>query len=100
VNIPNAFVQTHVENEKDMVFIKIQVILVAILDEIAQDVYKPYLLKDNKGMKQFMVQCQNALYGTMITIILYYRKFVKSLTDIDLVINPYDTCLASKKIED
>jgi hypothetical protein len=38
VDIPNAFVQTHVENEKDMVFIKIQGILVDILVEIAPDV--------------------------------------------------------------
>jgi hypothetical protein len=31
VDIPNAFVQTHDENEKDMAFIKIQGIIVYIL---------------------------------------------------------------------
>jgi hypothetical protein len=45
------------------------------------------------------VQCQNALYNTMVASLLYYRKFVKSLREIDLVINPYDWCLANKKIE-
>jgi hypothetical protein len=99
VDIPNAFVQTRVENEKDMAFIKIQGILVDILVEIARDVYKSYVLKDKKESKQLLVQCQNALYGTMIASLLYYRKFVKSLTDIEFVINPYDPCVANKKIE-
>jgi hypothetical protein len=38
VDIPNAFVQTRVENEKDMAFIKIRRVLVDILVEIATDV--------------------------------------------------------------
>jgi hypothetical protein len=81
VDIPNAFVQTRVENEKDMGFIKIYGVLVDILVEIAPDVYKSYVSRDKKGMKQLLVQCQNVLYGTMVAILLYYRKFVKSLTD-------------------
>jgi hypothetical protein len=88
VDIPNAFVQTRVENEKDMAFIKIRGILVDILVEIAPDVYKSYVSKDKKGSKQLLVQCQNALYDTMVASLLYYQKFVKSLTDIDFVINP------------
>jgi hypothetical protein len=92
VDIPNAFVQTRVENEKDMAFIKIRGILVDILVEIAPDVYKSYVSKEKKGSKQLLVQCQNALYGTMVASLLYYRKFFKSLTDIDFVINPYDLC--------
>jgi hypothetical protein len=86
VDIPNAFVQTRVENKKDMAFIKIRGILVDILVEISPDVYKSYISKDKKGSKQLLVQCQNALYGTMVASLLYYRKFVKRLTDIDFVI--------------
>jgi hypothetical protein len=82
-----------------MVFIKIRGILVDILVEIAPDAYKSYVSKDKKGSKQLMVQCQNALYGTMVTSLLYYRKFVKNLTDIDFVIDPYDPCVANKMIE-
>jgi hypothetical protein len=37
-DIPNAFVQTRVENEKDMAFIKIRGVLVDILVEMAPDV--------------------------------------------------------------
>jgi hypothetical protein len=46
-----------------------------------------------------MVQCQNTMYGTMVASLLYYRKFVKSLTDIDFIINPYDPCVANNIIE-
>jgi hypothetical protein len=99
VDIPNAFVQICVENEKDMAFIKIRGILVDILAEIAPDVYKSYVLKDKKGSKKFLVQCQTALYGIMVASLLYHQKFVKSLTDIDFVINTYDPCIANKMIE-
>jgi hypothetical protein len=99
LDVPNAFVQTRVENEKDMVFIKIRGILVDILVEIAPEAYKSYVSQDNKGNKKLLVQFQNTLYGTMVASLLYYRKFVKSLTDIDLIINPYDPCVANKIIE-
>jgi hypothetical protein len=99
VDIPNTCVQTRVENEKDMAFIKIRGVLVDILVEIAPDVYKSYVSRDKKGMKHLLVQYQNALYGTMAAIILYYRKFVKSLMDICFIINPYDPCVANKIIE-
>jgi hypothetical protein len=72
---------------------------VDILVEIAPDVYKSYVLNDKKGSKQFLVQCQNSLYRTMVASLLYYRKFVESLTDIAFVINPYDPCVANKMIE-
>jgi hypothetical protein len=99
VDIPNAFVQTRVENEKDVTFIKICGVLVDILAEIAPDVYKSYVSRYKKGMKQLMVKCHNALYGTMVASLLYYRKFVKCLTDVGFIINPYDPCVANKIIE-
>jgi hypothetical protein len=99
VDIPNAFVQTRVENEKYMALIKIRGVLVDILTEIAPEANKYYVSQDKNGNKQLMVQCQSALYGTRVASLLYYRKFVKSLTDIDFIINPYDTCVANKIIE-
>jgi hypothetical protein len=35
----------------------------------------------------------------MVASLLYYRKFVKSLTDINFIINPYDPYGANKIIE-
>jgi hypothetical protein len=71
VDIPNVFVQTRVEKKKDISFIKIRGILVDILVEIAPDVYKSYVSKYKKGMKQLLVKFQNALYGTMVPRLLY-----------------------------
>jgi hypothetical protein len=96
VDIPNAFVQTRVENEKDMAFIKIRGVLEDILVEIASDVYKSYVSRDKKGINQLLVQFQNTLYGTMVESLLYYRKFVKSLMDFGFIINLYDPCVANK----
>ena len=44
VDIPNAFVQTVVEDEKDRAFIRIRGPLVNILVSIAPDVYGPYVM--------------------------------------------------------
>ena len=81
-----------------MAFIKIRGFLVDILVEIALDVYKSHITTDKNVVKQLLVQCQNALYGTMVTSLLYYRKFTKILTDVGFKINPYDPCVANKMI--
>jgi hypothetical protein len=92
IDIPNAFIQMRVEDEGDMAIIKICGVLVDILVKIA----KSYVTTDKKGTKQLLVQCQNALYGTMVASLLYYRKFTKSLTSVRFKINPYDPCVANK----
>ena len=99
IDIPNAFIQTQVEDENDMAFINIRGVLVDILVEIAPYVYKLHVTTDKKGVKQLLVQHQNALYGTMVASLLYYRKFTKRLTDIRFKINPYDPCVPNKMID-
>ena len=99
INTPDAFIQTRVEDEKYMAFIKIRGVLVDILEEIAPYVYKLHVTTEKKVVKQFPAQCQNALYGTMVESLLYYIKFTKSLTDIGFKINPYDPCVANKMID-
>jgi hypothetical protein len=98
VDIPNAFIQTRIEDENDMAIIRIRGVLVDVLVDIAPDVYKPYVTTDRKGEKQLIVQCQNAIYGTMTASLLYYRKFRKSLEDIGFEFNPYDPCVANKMV--
>jgi hypothetical protein len=68
--------------------IKVCGVLVDILVQIAPNVYKSYVMTDKKGTKQLLVQCQNALYGTMVASLLYHRKFTKSLTRVQFKINP------------
>jgi hypothetical protein len=99
IDIPNAFIQTQVEDEGDMAIIKIRGVLVDILVQIAPDVYKSYVMTDKKGTKQLLVQCQNALDGTMVPSLLYYRKFTKSLASVRFEINPYNPCVANKIVD-
>jgi hypothetical protein len=99
VDIPNAFVQTVVEDEKDRVFVRIRGPLVDILASIAPDVYGEYVTIGKKGEKQFLVQCLTALYGTMVASLLYYKKFVKSLRSRRFKLNPYDPCVANKQVD-
>jgi hypothetical protein len=55
VDIPNAFIQTRVENEKDMAFVNIRGVLVDILVEITPAVYNPFVSRNKKGVKQLLV---------------------------------------------
>ena len=79
IDVPNAFIQTVVEDESKRVIIQIRGMLVDILVKIAPDVYKDYASVDKRGNKQLLVECLNALYGTMVASLLYYQKFTMSL---------------------
>jgi hypothetical protein len=99
VDIPNAFIQTVVEDEKNRAFIHIHGLLVDILGSIAPDVYGAYVTVGKKGEKQLLVQCLTALYGTMVALLLFYKKFVKSLKSNGFRLNPYDPCMANKQVK-
>ncbi len=73
--------------------------LVDILVSIAPEVYGSYVSINKSGQKVLLVQCLNAVYGTMVAALLYYKKFVKSLTKQGYKINPYDGCVANKVIK-
>ena len=53
--------------------------LVDVLLEIAPEVYKPYVRKDNKGKNIFILLCLNVIYGKMVASLLHYQKFCKTL---------------------
>jgi len=95
IDIPNAFIQTKVEDEKDQCVIKLRGVLVDMLEDIAPGVYTPYVRKSRKGVKCLLVQCLNAIYGAMIASLLYYRKFTKSIIGVGYELNPYDPCVAN-----
>ncbi len=65
VDIPNAFVQTIVEDEKDKALICIRGPLADILVSIALNVYGPYVMVGKKGKKQLLVQCLTALLSSL-----------------------------------
>ncbi len=46
-----------------------------------------------------IVECLNTIYDTMVAALLYYKKFVKSLTKQGFKLNPYDGCVANKIVK-
>ena len=56
IDIPNAFIQTRVENEKYMIYIRVRGVLVDLLIEIVPDVYGPDVKLDKKGNKVLILQ--------------------------------------------
>jgi len=81
IDIPNACVQTRIEREQDMVVMKLRGVLVDMLVDTAPETYSECVTVGKNGVKQLIVQCQNAIYGAMMSGLLYYKKFTKSITE-------------------
>jgi hypothetical protein len=45
----------------------------------APKVYAKYVAANSRGEKSLLVECFNAIYGTMVAGLLYYQKFSSSL---------------------
>jgi hypothetical protein len=90
VDIPNAFAQTVItDSHKDYrVIARLRGKLVEILVDIAPEVYGPYVRENKKGEKVLLVQCMNALYGTMVASLIFNKNFVTSLKKEGFVLNP------------
>ncbi len=46
-----------------------------------------------------IVECLTAVNGTIVAALLYYKKFVKSLTKHGFKLNPNDGCVANKIVK-
>jgi hypothetical protein len=98
-DIPNTFIQTVVKDNKDKVVMRIRGHMVDVLVKVAPKVYSPYVSTDKQGRKQLLVECLNAIYGTMVASFLYYWKFTRSLKNQGYRMNPYDPCVWNKIME-
>ena len=79
VDIPNVFVQTKVESVNDMATIRVRAELIHALLEIAPEVYGTYVTEDKEGNKLLILCYKNAIYGTMVASLLYYRNVLETL---------------------
>ena len=71
IDTPSAFIQKHADNENEMVVIKIRGVQVDLLLKIYPDFYGPFLTTYKKGENVLIVQCMNAIYGTMEASLIY-----------------------------
>jgi Reverse transcriptase (RNA-dependent DNA polymerase) len=99
-DIPNAFIQTKVE-EKDedgnRTIMKIRGILIDVLCKM-DPAYREHVIVENK-QKILYVHITKAIYGLLASAMLFYRSFTQDLIGYGFIINPYDPCVANKQVE-
>ena len=82
----------------DFVVVKLQGKIVDILCE-RNPSYKKFVVQEKGGATLYM-QLLKALYGCIKSALLWYELFSGTLIGMGFELNPYDNCVANKKIED
>lgn len=98
-DIPNAFIQTEVEEKDeqgDRIIMKIRGAMVDMLVQIDPK-YEQFVTVE-KGQRVLYVHILRAIYGMLMSGLLFYKKFRASIEKIGYKVNPYDPCVANKYI--
>ncbi len=90
-DIPNAFVQTEIEEGRkgERIVIKIYGALVDMLVHIIPETYKDSVVYENQT-KVLYVLIVKALYGMLQAALLYYKNFRADIEEMGFKVNPYD----------
>ena len=99
IDIPNAFVQTRIEDDNDIVIMRLRGKLAELMAATAPEIYRKHVTINRNGETVLYVRALNAIYGIMKAALLFYIKFVKSLLSIGFELNPYDPYVANKTVD-
>jgi hypothetical protein len=100
-DIPNAFIQALLPKKdlgEDRVVMKITGVLVDMLVDINPKLYRPAVVLENRK-KVLYVEVLKAIYGMLKAALLWYKTFRRELEDIGFIFNPYNPCVANKKVQ-
>eukprot|EP00957_Ditylum_brightwellii_P134948 10289042-Ditylum_brightwellii.AAC.1 len=86
-----------VPEKGEKIITKIRGLLVDILFELCPGVYNEYVVHDGKS-KVLCVCMLMALYGILILLLLFYKKFRTDIESIGFEINPYNVCVANRMV--
>ncbi len=92
IQIPGAFLHT---TNKDYVVIRMNGTLAEVMAKTDLKLYQKYLTYE-KGKKVLCLSLQKALYGMMKSALLFYRKLISELKEMDFEVNSYDPCVVDK----
>ena len=98
-NIPNAFVQTDVEeNDKDgnQTIMRIRGVCVDSLCEI-DPIYRDYMVTED-NQKVLYVHITQAIYRMLVSAMLFYCKLTKALLSFGFELNLYDSCVVNRMV--
>lgn len=99
-DIPNAFVQTEVskkDREGHRTIMKIRGALANLICDLDPS-YTEFVVYEGKrgDIPVLYVHVLMAIYGMLISAILFYKKLVADLEAYGFAVNPYDPCVANK----
>ena len=100
MDLPNAFIQTPLEQPKegeDRGTMKITGILVRYMIELDPR-YRDYVVYEN-GKRVIYVVVLKAIYGMLVAGLLFYKKLKKDLEGIGFKFNSYDPCVANREVK-
>jgi hypothetical protein len=100
-DIPNAFTQADLpkkEPGEDRFVMKITGVLCNVLVGIHPELYGPAVVMENHK-KVLYVEVLKAIYGMLEAALLWCKTFRKDLEDTGFAFNPYNPCVANKKVQ-
>ena len=74
LDVPNAFIQTYLENIDERIILILRGIAIDILVGIAPEVYEEFVEVEN-SKKVLYLECMNVIYGTIKAALLFYSMF-------------------------
>jgi hypothetical protein len=86
-DFPSPFVRTEIGHQE--IGQRICVTIVDILIELSPETYASNVVYDGKS-KMLYVQMEKALYGMLLSSLLYYKKSRKDIESIGFKVNRYD----------
>ena len=96
LDVPNAFIQTYLENKDERIILVLRGLAVNLLVQIDKN-YAQYV-HTIKGQPVLYLECTNVIYGTIKAALLFYQKFRRDLEAKGFEINPYDWCVVNKTV--
>ena len=99
VEVPNAFMQTHVKCEpgNEWVTMKIQGLLVNMLVKLNPGLHEARVVCKN-GKKTVCIIALKAIHGMLQTALSFYKQFRSDLEAKDHKLDPCNLCVANKKV--
>ena len=101
VDIPSTFIHTDCDKDPqgDRMVMVIRNDRVDILCQLDADVYQDYMSADPKGNRVIYLHVRKAIYGMLVSSLLFYKKLHGDLEAYGFEVNPYHPCVANKMVD-
>ena len=97
-NIPGAFLQSDWPKNEFPTYLRFDGAMVDIICKI-EPKYKSYVINTRKGNRILYGEMNKAVYGSVLSSVLFYNKLSMFLQDNNFEINSYDGCTFNKMVD-